>query len=73
MVGRGTARRVSDSLTVEEWKRSTLGALVNRVRFWRDLRRVMPPKEFEEYVTYWNSRYGTGSPVSGRLNPSSND
>ena len=39
--------------------------------FWKELRRLMSPKEFEEYVTYWNSRYGTGSPDSARSNESS--
>ena len=29
--------------------------------FWKELRRLMPPKEFEEYVTYWKSRFGTES------------
>ena len=41
--------------------------------FWKELRRLMPPKEFEEYVTYWKSRYGTGSLDSGHSNRSSND
>jgi len=41
--------------------------------FWKELRRLMSPKEFEEYVTYWNSRYGTGSPDSERLRKSSSE
>ena len=38
--------------------------------FWNELRRLMSPKEFEEYVTYWNSRYGTGNPDSERSSKS---
>ncbi len=41
--------------------------------FWKELRRLMPSKEFEEYVTYWNSRYGTGKPGSEHSSRSSND
>ena len=39
--------------------------------FWKELRRLMPPKEFEEYVRYWNSRYGTGSHDSESSNENS--
>lgn len=41
--------------------------------FWRTLRRLMPPEEYEQYVKYWNSRYGTGSQDSRSSNENSND
>jgi hypothetical protein len=41
--------------------------------FWRSLRRLMTPEEFEEYVKYWNSRYGTGNLDSESSSENSND
>jgi len=32
--------------------------------FWKKLRTLMPPEEYEAYMKYWNSRYSTGSPGS---------
>ena len=39
--------------------------------FWRELRRLMSPEDFEAYVKYWNSRYSTGSRGSGLSSESS--
>jgi len=41
--------------------------------FWKKLRSLMPPEEYEEYVRYWNSRYGTGSRDFESSNENSSD
>jgi len=40
--------------------------------FWKELRRLMSPEDFEAYVKYWNSRYSMGSRGSGPSSESSN-
>ncbi len=41
--------------------------------FWKELRRLMSPEEFEAYVKYWNSRYSIGSPASESSKGNSSD